>query len=107
MLSAKSRMPRKHRDIRSGLKAKGFTEDKQRRHIILVYEDLKGRTTTAWTLLSHSTDEISDGLVGRMARQIGLNRKDFLRLIDCPMSRREFDSVITKRDDQDDIPATD
>jgi hypothetical protein len=106
---AKSRMPRKHRDIRSGLAAKGFTVDEQRRHIVLVYEDLQGRTTTARTLISHGAggNEIHDALLGRMARQVGFARKDFLRLIDCPMSREEFDSVIAKRDDQDDIAATD
>ena len=98
-------MPRKHRDIRSGLEAKGFTVDEQRRHIALVYEDLEGRTTTARTLLSHgaSGNEIGDNLLGRMARQVGLDRSNFLRLIDCPMSREEFDTVISKRDGQDGV----
>lgn len=97
-------MPRKHRDIQGGLEAKGFTADKQRRHIILVYEDLQGRTTTARTLLSHGAggNDVADNLLGQMARQIGLNRTDFLRLIDCPMSRENFDAFIVARDDEDD-----
>jgi hypothetical protein len=96
-------MPRKHRDIRSGLEAKGFTVDDQRRHIVLIYEDIQGRITTARTMLSHGArgSDISDNLLGRMARQVGLDRSDFLRLIDCPMSREDFDAVISKRDGQD------
>lgn len=102
-------MPRKHRDVRSGLEAKGFVVDDQRRHIVLVYEDLQGRTTTARTLISHGAggNEIHDSLLRKMARQVGLTRKDFLQLIDCPMSREDFDSVISQRDDQDDIRSRD
>jgi hypothetical protein len=93
-------MPRKHRDIRTGLAAKGFAIDEQRRHIVFVYEDLQGRTTTARTLLSHGAggSDISDNLLGRMARRVGLDRSDFLRLIDCPMSRNAFDTIISERD---------
>lgn len=93
-------MPRKHRDIRAGLVAKGFEIDEQRRHLVFVYQDLQGRTTTARTLLSHSSggNDISDNLLGQMARQVGLDRKDFLRLIDCPMSRNDFDAIVSKRD---------
>jgi hypothetical protein len=93
-------MPRKHRDIRTGLAAKGFAIDEQRRHIVFVYEDLQGRTTTARTLLSHGAggSDISDNLLGRMARQVGLGSRDFLRLIDCPMSRSTFDAIVTERD---------
>jgi hypothetical protein len=93
-------MPRKHRDVRSGLESKGFAVDQQRHHIVLVYEDLEGRTTTARTLISHGAggNEIRDALLGQMARQVGLTRVDFRRLVDCPMSRKEFDTVIAKRD---------
>ncbi len=93
-------MPRKHREIRAGLAAKGFAIDEQRRHIVLVYEDLHGRTTTARTLLSHDAggSEIGDNLLGRMARQVKLNRGDFLRLIDCPMAREEYDAIIAEAD---------
>ncbi len=94
-------MPRKHRDVRSGLAAKGFMVDEQRRHIVFVYQDLKGRTTTARTLLSHGSggNEVSDSLLGRMARQVHLDRTNFLRLIDCPLSRQDFDAVVAKEDD--------
>lgn len=94
-------MPRKHRDVRSGLQAKGFTADEQRRHIVFVYQDLRGRTTTARTLLSHGAggNDVSDSLLGRMARQVHLDRTRFLQLIDCPLSRDDFDAIIASKDD--------
>lgn len=93
-------MARKHRENRASLAAKGFTIDEQRRHIVLVYEDLEGRTTTARTLLSHGAggSEIGDNLHGRMARQVKLTHADFLRLIDCPMSREEYDAIVGQAD---------
>jgi hypothetical protein len=93
-------MPRKHREIKAGLAAKGFLIDQQRRHVVFVYKDLQGRTTTARTLLSHGAggNDIGDNLLGQMARQVGLDRKDFLRLIDCPMSREDFDVIMVERD---------
>jgi hypothetical protein len=42
--------------------------------------------------------DIGDNLIGKMARQIGLSRSDFLRLVDCPMIREEFDREIAKRE---------
>lgn len=90
-------MPRSHRKVRSGLEAKGFVADEQRRHIILLYVDLEGRKTTARTLLSHKSGgtDVDDKLLGQMARQVSLSRADFLDLIDCPMSRETFDQIIS------------
>ena len=89
-------MPRKHREVRSGLRAKGFAEEPQRKHIHFVYEDLEGRTTIARTMISHDAagNDIGDNLLGKMAKQVGLKRGDFENLIDCPMSREEFDAIV-------------
>ena len=97
-------MPRKHRDVRAGLTTKGFSVEEGRKHIHFVYEDLEGRTTTARTMLSHGAggEDISDNLLGRMAREVGLKRADFLNLVDCPMSREEFDAKIIAEEQQGD-----
>jgi len=97
-------MPRKHRDVRAGLTAKGFSVEEGRKHIHFVYEDLEGRTTTARTMLSHGAggEDISDNLLGRMAREVGLKRADFLNLVDCPMSREEFDAKIIAEEQRGD-----
>jgi predicted RNA binding protein YcfA (HicA-like mRNA interferase family) len=89
-------MPRKNREIVTGLKAKGFEEAKNRKHIHFVYVDKTGRTTTSRTMVSHDAggSDIHDGMLKRMATQVGLGTKEFLDLIDCPMSRDDFDAKI-------------
>lgn len=88
-------MPLKHREIRQGLERKGFRLDEGRKHVHFLYEDLAGRLTTTRTMLSHgaSGDDISDPLVGKMARQLGLSRKQFIELVDCSLSRNDFDAL--------------
>jgi len=90
-------MPRKHRDIRSALVSKGFKVEDDRKHIHFVYVDKNGRTTTARTMLSHgsSGDDIGDNLLSRMAHQVLLGRQDFLDLVDCPLSRDQYDDKVS------------
>lgn len=97
-------MPRKHREVLTGLKVKGFSEEKQRKHIHYAYVDLKGRTTVARTMISHDAggNDIDDRLLGKMAKQAGLNRKDFENLVDCPMSREQFDARVAELDKKQD-----
>jgi predicted RNA binding protein YcfA (HicA-like mRNA interferase family) len=91
-------MPRKHREVRAGLTAKGFVEEPQRKHVHFVYEDLQGRTTIARTMISHDAagNDIGDNLLSKMARQIGLKKRQFEDLIDCPMTRDEFNEIVAK-----------
>jgi hypothetical protein len=96
-------MPRKHRAIRSGLSAKGFEVEENRKHIHFVYVDIEGRTTTARSMLSHASggEDVSDNLLGQMAKQVGLKRAEFLEMVDCPMSREYFDGRIRAEDESD------
>ncbi len=93
-------MPRKHREVCSGLLAKGFAEERQRKHIHFVYEDLQGRTTIARTMVSHDagSNDIGDSLLGKMAKQVGLKKRQFEDLIDCPMTRAQFDEIVSKHE---------
>lgn len=97
-------MPRKAREIRSALESKGFDVEEGRKHIHFIYVDLQGRTTAARTMLSHGAagGDVSDNLLSQMARQIGLRRNDFLRLVDCPMSRADLDRSVALREDDPD-----
>jgi hypothetical protein len=47
-------------------------------------------------MMSHgaSGDDIDDKLLGRMARQVGLDRRKFLDLVDCPLSRDDLDELV-------------
>jgi predicted RNA binding protein YcfA (HicA-like mRNA interferase family) len=93
-------MPRKHKDIRTALEAKGFVPEATRKHIHFVFEDSEGKTTTARTMLSHDagSSDIGDGLLGKMARQIGISRAEFLSLVDCPLSKEELEAKVAARE---------
>ncbi len=88
-------MPRKHRDIRTAMTSKGFVIDNQRHHVFLAYRREDGILTNFRTKLSHSSagSDVSDNLLGQMAKQVGLARPDFLRLVDCPMTRAEYEQT--------------
>lgn len=94
-------MPRKHREVRASLQAKGFLAEEKRKHIHFIYVDLAGRTTAARTMISHGagSDDIGDSLLGKMATQVGLKRAEFLDLIDCPMSREALDAKVSNPED--------
>lgn len=83
-------MPRKQADVERALKAKGFslgTGD----HKHFLYMTKAGKKTAVFTKTSHGSKEISDNLLGKMARQVKLNRSDFDMLIDCPLDRDAYE----------------
>ena len=55
-------------------------------------------------MLSHNSPgaDVGDLLLKRMAGQVLLGRSDFLRLIDCPMNREEFDQKVAEAERADD-----
>jgi hypothetical protein len=86
-------MPRKQADVERALKAKGFslgTGD----HNYFLYMSKAGKKTSVFTKTSHGSKEISDNLLGKMARQVKLNRSDFELLIDCPLDRDAYESKL-------------
>lgn len=95
-------MPRKHRAIRSGLSAKGFEVEENRKHIHFVYVNIDGCTTTARSMLSPAAggEDVSENLLRQMAKQVGLKRDEFLEMVDCPMSREDFDARVRAAEDK-------
>lgn len=89
-------MPRKAREVLNRLKRKGFVEEREGHHIFLIYETTAGLRTDIRTRLSHQSggSDIGDPLLGAMARQVRLNRREFDELIDCPLSRQEYESKL-------------
>lgn len=85
-------MPRNRKDVESALQSKGF-ERAEGDHHYFVYLTRDGRKTRARTKTSHSprVRDIADNLLGQMARQCLLTRPEFLRLVDCPMDRDEYE----------------
>ena len=82
-------MPLKCRKIAQSLTAKGFREDRARKHVFYRLE-VAGLITAVHTMLSHGCDEISDPLVSKMARDVRLKRPQFVALVDCTLKGPEY-----------------
>jgi hypothetical protein len=90
-------MPRKKSEVISGLENKGFHQGTGD-HIFLTYFDNNGHKTSIFTKISRgSRNEIDENLLGKMAQQCKLARKRFLDLVDCPMSRDEYETDLRQR----------
>jgi hypothetical protein len=46
-------------------------------------------------MLSHNSSgaDIGDSLVGMMARQLGLSKRQFTEFVECSLSREDFDAL--------------
>jgi hypothetical protein len=95
-------MPRKKIDVESALKKKGFNQTEGDHHWF-VYITLEGKKTTSRTKTSHTQKmkDIPDNLLSQMARQCRLSKKDFLDLIDCPLSREAYEEILKDQEELD------
>jgi predicted RNA binding protein YcfA (HicA-like mRNA interferase family) len=86
-------MPRKQADVERALTRKGF-EQSESHHRFFIYHSKAGRKTLVKTKTSHGQREISDDLLSKMAQQVKLPRGEFLDLVDCPLSRDEYEKKL-------------
>lgn len=86
-------MPRKQADVERALRSKGFIQSESHHHFF-IYHSSAGRKTPVKTKTSHGQREISDDLLGKMALQVKLSKGDFLALVDCPLSRDEYETKL-------------
>jgi len=56
-----------------------------------------GERSEIRTRTSHNGQEIGDILLSHMARQVGLTKRDFLDLVDCPLSRAQYEHKVGLR----------
>ena len=77
-------MPRPARDVMAGLTKKGFIKKENDHTFFHLW--VAGKKTRIYTKVSHGEKEIADNLLGAMARQLNLNKKQFLELVDCPLT---------------------
>lgn len=78
-----------------GLKKKGFCQE-EGDHTRLVFL-FDGKKTKIRTKVSHGSKEISDYLINRMSIQLKLEKKQFLDLVDCPMSSMDYLKELQKQ----------
>lgn len=88
-------MARPKRDVEAALLAKGF-QARSGDHTYLIYITNDGKKSMAKTKTSHGSSgrDIDDSLLAMMARQCALTKKQFLELLDCPMSREEYEGTL-------------
>ena len=85
-------MPKPAKDVAAGLRKKGFQSENSKDVHYRLY--VNGKKTMVCTKISHGEKEIHDGLLGAMARQLKLSRKQFNDLVDCPLQQHEYLKIL-------------
>jgi hypothetical protein len=91
-------MPKDKRKVEESLLKKGFVGTEGDHHFF-VYHTLEGKKSSIRTKTSHTPKmkEINDGLLAQMAKQCGLNKQEFINLIDCPLSREQYEKRLKEK----------
>lgn len=85
------------RKVASSLRRKGFKEQRDGHHVTYTYMRRDGDPTPVHTYMSHGSGSADIGatLISSMARQCRLSKNDFIRLVNCPMKREEYERKIS------------
>ncbi|WP_295401589.1 hypothetical protein [uncultured Thiocystis sp.] len=88
-------MPKRRDEVERGLLRKGF-EKRDGDHHYFIYRNLSGNKTAVFTKTSHTPKlrELPDRLLSLMAKQCRLSKSDFFDLVDCPLSREQYESKL-------------
>lgn len=91
-------MPRKREQVQSALLRKGFVKS-ENDHTKLIYFTMNQRKTSVWTKTSHGSShkELTDNILSQMAKECRLSNREFSQLIDCPMTRKEYEDILRSR----------
>ena len=88
---------RKRKDVEAAISQKGFVLEKNddHRYYFFLFQNCR----IARTKVSHGTKykDLSDDLLSHMARQCHLTMPEFLKFVDCPMSRQEYEAKLRER----------
>ena len=85
-------MPKRARDVASGLQKKGFVAEHNDHVFYTLY--VNGVKTAVYTKISHGEKEIVDPLLGVMARQLKIIKSQLVNLIECPLTQPEFLKIL-------------
>ncbi len=83
---------RRTSDISQALTAKGFETDQT--HHAMFWLHVDGKKTSIRTRLSHGIGEYGDNLLGQVAKQMKIRRKQLDEFIDCTLSGAEYVALL-------------
>jgi hypothetical protein len=88
-------MPLERRTVAAALGKKGFSSSSGD-HEFFTYYTVAGKKTSVWTKTSHGTGHktLADPLVSAMAKNCGLTTPQFKLLVDCPLSRADYEKLL-------------
>lgn len=91
-------MPKEKDKVEKALLKKGF-QGKEGDHHFFIYYTLQGKKSSVRTKTSHTPKmkELDDGILAQMAKQCRLNKQEFMDLVDCPMSREEYETRLIQK----------
>ena len=87
---------RNHTQVLQSLLKKGFEKISKKDHIVLRFRTASKDKDGIKTKLSHNKQDLNDHLINQMAKQCGVNKQQFLDLVDCPLSQEEYEKIISK-----------
>lgn len=85
----------KRRDVESALKQKGF--QRKDTHHKFFHLLVNGKKIGVFTKMSHGHTEISDFLINRMAKNIGINKNEFIGIIECPINKEKLIELLRNK----------
>lgn len=85
-------------NVETSLMGKGFNCSRATDHNYFIYHTLDGRKTPIKTKTSfgHKPKDIAGDLLRAMARQCKISTDQFLQLIDCPLSRQDYEDLLNR-----------
>lgn len=88
------------REVQAGLINKGFKETNAD-HLKYIYYSKTGHKTSVWTKVSRGTShkDISRSNLKNMAKQCRLCLSEFCQLIECPLSRDDYENKLVSSGD--------
>ena len=87
-------MVRDPRKVRQNLLKKGFVEVQGAKHVFYDFTP-DGALTEIRTFMSRNNQDLNNTLLSAMKNQLGFDSmRDFLDLIDCPMSEEDYIRIL-------------
>lgn len=80
--------------IDSALTKKGFRRIEERKHIFYQLLNSDGKKTAVRTMMSHNGQEVSGNLLSNMAKQTKLTKDQFIKLIQCTLSKDDYYKIL-------------